>query len=232
MSRMIPDGLMTGTQAAERLAVALYSGVADREVVKHYRDEAYDVADGEAIDDAFSELWTAVDAGKVQPLAIGPRGKGPLKLSASMTREIPLLRCPRVGNFNFLRPNNQNFRHFCEWFGRNLSNVTLVFRETEIKRLARILLRTRRRREGSPPGARPRGRPRLQKDVQTVIAEIIHRGRWQPSQSLKTLTILVNRKGNWPKLVSDDTVRRALAALFVETEDRRFDRVSREYAAV
>jgi hypothetical protein len=232
MSLMIPDGLLTGTQTAERLAVALYSGVADREIVKRYRDEGYDVADGEAIEDAFSELWTAVDAGKVQPLAVGPTGKGPLKLSASMTREIPLLRGPRVGNFNFLRPNNQNFRHFCEWFGRDLSNVTLVFRATEIKRLAKTLLRTRRRRVVSPPGARSRGRPRLQREVQTVIAEIIRQGRWIPFQSLKALTALVNWKISRPKPISDDTVRRALDALFVETKDRRFDRVRRQYAAL
>jgi hypothetical protein len=232
MSRVIPDGLLTGTEAAERLAVALYSGVGDREIVKRHRDEGYEVADGKAIEDAFSELWTAVDAGKVQPLAIGPTGKGPLKLSASMTMEIPLLRAPRVGSFNFLRPNNRNFRQFCDWFKRDLSNVTLVFRETEIKRLARTLLRTRRRKEVSPPGAKPRGRPRLQQEAQTVIAEIIQQGKWQPSQSLKTLTGLVNRKGSWPKLVSEDTVGRALDALFVESKDRRFDRVRREYAAV
>jgi hypothetical protein len=233
MSRIIPDGLLTGTEAAERLAVALYSGVADREIVKRHRDEGYEVADGKAIEDAFSELWTAVDAGKVQPLAIGPTGKGPLKLSASMTMEIPLLRAPRVGSFNFLRPNNWNFRQFREWFGSpGLSKVTLVFREIEIKRLARTLLRTRRRREASPPGARPRGRPRLQQEVQTVIAEIIQQGKWQPSQSLKTLTAHVNRKGSWPKAVSEDTVGRALDGLFVETRDRRFDRLRREYAPV
>jgi len=201
--------------------------------VRRHRDEGYDVADGKAIEDAFSGLWAAVDSGKVQPLAIGPTGKGPLKLSAGMTREIPLLRTLRVANFNFLRPNNLNFRHVREWFDRaDLSNVALVFHETEIKRLARTLLRTRRRKEVSPPGAKPRGRPRLQQVVQTVIAEIIQQGKWQPSQSLKTLTGLVNRKRSWPKLVSEDTVGRALDALFVESKDRRFDRVRREYAAV
>lgn len=181
----------------------------------------------------FGQRW---DAGKVQALAIGPGGKGPLKLSASMTQEIPLLRTLRVGSFNFLRPTNRNFRQFCEWFGRDLcrdlSSVALVFREPGINRLARTLLRTRRRRQETPPGAKPRGRPRLQQEVQKVIAEIIHQGKWQPSQSLKMLTVLVNRKGSWSKLVSEDTVGRALDALFVETKDRRFDRVHREYAAV
>ena len=232
MARLIPEGFLTGTQAAERLAVALYSGVADRDIVKRRRDEGYDVADGKAIEDAFSELWAAVDCGTVQALGIGPTGKGPLKLSASMTQEIPLLRASHVGNFNFLRPNNRNFRQFCDWFGRDLSNVTLVFHEAEIKRLARNLLRTRRRRKVSPPGAKTRGRPRLQQEVQTVIAEIIQQGKWQPTESLKTLTGRVNRKGNWPKLVSEDTVGRALDTLYVETKDRRFDRVHREYAAV
>src|SRR5882757_9451772 len=146
MSRLIPDGFLTIRQAAERLVVALYSGVPDRSVVKKVRELGLDVADGAALDHAVSEIWAAVDRRKLNLFLVGARRDAPLKFSAEMSKGIPLLRSPRGADFNFLRPANPLYPQFVEWFGSDLSTVTVVFREQEIEELARVLLRARRRR--------------------------------------------------------------------------------------
>ena len=46
MNRIIPDSFVTTRQAAERLALAKYSGVPDRAVVRNLRELGLDVADG------------------------------------------------------------------------------------------------------------------------------------------------------------------------------------------
>ena len=45
---------------------------------------------------------------------------------------------------------------------------------------------------------------------------------------MKALTRDVNRDGQWPKPVSQDTVTRALDLLHERTQDRRFERVHLE----
>jgi hypothetical protein len=227
MSRLIPDGFLTIRQAAETLTVAMYSGEPDRSIVKQLRDSGQDVADGAAIDEAISELWKAVDKEKIQPFVVGPTGGVPLKLSADMSKGIPALRSPRGQDFNLLRPRNPYYKQFVEWFGPDLSTVSVVFRDQEVTRLARNLLGDRRRRMRSAAKNKP-GRPSRRAEVQAVIRDLIEERRWSPAQSIKALTKEVNRRGKWVKRVSDDTVIRTLDELHTVTRDRRFERVRRE----
>jgi hypothetical protein len=226
LGRLIPDGFLTIRQASDKLANAIYSGVPDSDAVKEFRDKGADAADGTAINDAISKLWQAVDKQKIQPFVVGPTGGVPLKLSPEMSRGIPALRT-RGQDFNFLRPRNLYYKQFVEWFGPDLSTVSVVFREEEVTRLMRDLLRTRRRRTRSV-GNNKVGRPRRRCEVQTIIRALVDEGRWSPTESIKALSVQVNRRGKWADPASDDTVTRALDDLHAATGDRKFDRVRRE----
>jgi len=171
-------------------------------------------------------VWAAVDRGRVQALAIGPSGKGPLKLPAGLSEAIPVLRSPRGGNLSFLRPRSLTFKLFADWFGHDLRNVSIVFHETEIARLGRNQLRLRRRRQADVGKGR-RGRPSRQVEIKATIREVIERKKWLPTQSIKALTQEVNRLGKRMDPVSDETVRRAVESIYVETNDRRLERIPR-----
>ena len=226
LGKLIPEGYLTLAQAAESLAVALHGGLPDRDAIKRLRDKDYDLADGAAFDGTVLALWAAVDSGKLECFAVGPKSEGPLKLSPDIVKGVPLLRSPRGGSLSFLRPRNPHFTTFIEWFGRDLSNVSIVFREAEILRLARNLLRARRRAQTAVGKGRT-GRPSRQVQVKAKIREVVEGKKWSSTQSIKALTQEVNRLGKWIDPVSDDTVKRALESLYVETKDRRFERLTR-----
>jgi hypothetical protein len=224
VTSLIPEGFLPIRKAAEKLASALYSGEPDRAIVAQYREREFDVADGDAIDHAISKIWSAVDRDKLHALVFSAARPEAVTLPSNLSRGIPLLRSPRGGNFTFLRPSNENFAEFSRRFGCDLSAVSVIFRETEINRLARALLRARRRKV-STAGTKKRGRPSRQCDVKPIIHEIIAQHKWSPTQSLKALTKEVNRRGKWLDDVSDETVDRALSEIHGETGDRRFERV-------
>jgi hypothetical protein len=224
MGQLIPDGLLTIRDAAEKVAAAMYAGVPDRSSVTQFREQGFDVADGAAIDDATSEIWAAVDKGKVEPFVNSAKSQMPLRVPADILNEIPTLRSSKYGSFSFLRHRNRHYPQIVAWFGSDFRNITVVFRYQEIMRLSRSLLRTRRRRETQKGN---RGRPSAKAEVKKVIREIIDHRKWFPTESLKALTNIVNRKGILPKLVSEDTVIRSLDELHAETGDRRFQRVRR-----
>jgi hypothetical protein len=226
MGRLIPNGFLTIRQAADRFAVALYSGTADRPTIEQQRKSGFDVADGAAIEDAISKIWTAVDRGKLQAFVIGPGRRSPLKLSARMSAGIPLLRSPKGGDFTFLRPSNPHYSQFVQWFGRDLAKVAVVFQDADVSKAARSLLRARRRRTASAK-ARSAGRPSRMIELKRIIREIIDKRRWSPTQSLKALTRAANQHARCMTLVSDETVTRALDNLHSETGDRRFERLRR-----
>jgi hypothetical protein len=225
--RLIPNGFLTIREAAEKVAVAMYAGVPDRPVVTAQKQLDNDVADGAAIEDAISNIWTAVDGEKLQAFAVGGKHQSPLKLSADLSKEIPALRSPRGGDFSFLRSSNRHHRQFQEWFGPNMTDISVVFREIEITRLARTLLRARRRKAASA-GKKKVGRPTHKIEIERIIRELIDAQKWAPTKSLKALTSAVNSKGKWLDPVSDDTVRRAIDGLYKQTGDRRFQRPRRE----
>ncbi len=224
MTSLIPEGFLTLQKAAEKLTSALYSGKPERAIVRQYREKGLDGADGDAIDDAISKIWSAVDRDKLHALVFSASRSEPLGLPSDLSQGIPLLRNSRGGNLRFLRPSNKNFEEFSRRFGPDLSVVSVVFRETEINRLARALLQARRRKISAARTSR-RGRPSRRNDVKPIIYEIVAQRKWHPTQSLKTLTREVNHRGKWMNDVSDDTVERALSEIHRETGDRRFERV-------
>jgi hypothetical protein len=225
MHHLIPAGFLTIREAAAELAAAKYAGLPDRPAVKQYRDQGFEVADGLALADATSEIWSAVDKSKLQAFLACPGLGIPLKLPADMSTEIPTLRSPKGGDFTFLRHRNRHHAQFAKWFGPNIRDVSVVFRAEDIKRLSRVLLRTRRRRAASS-ASRNVGRPSVKADVKGIIRQTIDRGKWSTAQSLKGLAGQVNRRGNLPKLVSEDTVTRALDELYNETRERQFERIA------
>jgi hypothetical protein len=99
----------------------------------------------------------------------------------------------------------------------------------EVTRLARGLLGARRRRERS--GGKKIGRPSHRAEVKALIQDLIKERRWSPTQAIKALTILINRRCKGAKPVSDDTVARCLDELHADTGDRRFERVRRQAKA-
>lgn len=226
MSRLIPPNYLTIRQSVDDIAAALFSGVADRLIVARFREDGFDVADGEAIEAAVSRLWIAVDDRKIQPYVFGPKHPLPLKFPAAMSKEIPLLRDARGGDFNFLRQRKPPYRYLAELLGPDLSMASIVFEATEIARLARTLMRARRRKASSVISEKV-GRPSMQMEVQALIREIVERRKWVPTQPLKALTNQVNRCSRLIKPISDDTVERALRCLHSKTGDRRFERKPR-----
>jgi polyhydroxyalkanoate synthesis regulator phasin len=228
MGRIVPDGFLTISQALDRLVAGMYSGVPDRPVVKDLKARGSDVADGFARDAANERLWDAVDRGRVEVFLVGPKQPSPFKISPDMTREIPLLRSSRGGDFTFLRPSKGRVhRQLTEWFGPDLSLVSVVCRERSIERLARTRLQARRRKAATVK-MRGVGRPSVQDEVKRPIREIVDKGRWSTQESKKALTFLVNRCRPERASVSQSTVSRALDELYQETNDRRFQCLPRK----
>lgn len=227
MSRIVPDGFVTISQAVAELAMAMYSGIPDRPIVRDLKEKGYDVADGEARQCANERLWNAVDRGRFEAFVVGPRCSTPFRLSADMTKGIPLLRSARGGDFAFLRPGRGYvYNQLTCWFGTDLSQVLVVFRQRDIYRLARMRVRARRRK-ASTAKTKDVGRPSLQIVVKPLIREVADKGRWSNEQSHKALTVQVNRLLPDSGRVSQATVTRALDDLYAETRDRRFERLPR-----
>jgi len=127
---------------------------------------------------------------------------------------------------SFLRPRNPNFKAIVEWFGPDLSNVSVMFREAEVTQMARKQLQARRRKQ-TTVGRGCKGRPSRQIEVKRAICDVVDRKKWSSTQSIKALTREVNRLGDWVDPVSDETIQRALDTLYSETKDRRFERLRR-----
>ena len=97
MTNLMPEGFLTVRNAAEKIASALFAGEPDRSSVTQHRAQGFDVADGEAIDDATSKIWSAVDRNKLDALIFNPERPEPIKLPASLSKTIPVLRSPERG---------------------------------------------------------------------------------------------------------------------------------------
>src|SRR6266536_1048551 len=213
MRALLPTGYVSVREAAEIIARSMFAGVPDRPLVVRFRKRGWDVSGRNALDDAIAELWKGVDANKVRAMAIGGRPRRIVRLTAGQTQEVPILRNARGRDFTYLRPSNPPDAQFTAWFGVNIAEIILAFREREIERFARSMLRARRRKSASDGGAKRIGRPSRQAAVKAAIRVVIERRQWSPPKSLKLLTQVVNRQGKWPYPVSDDTVTRALDQL-------------------
>jgi hypothetical protein len=141
---MIPINYLSRREAAAMIAAAKFAGLPDRPGVTEARLEGIDAADGLAIDEAIVELWRAVDEGTLEANVHGP-GDRSLRMSPDETKQVPLLRAPRGGDFTFLRPGNPIHEIVVSQFGPRLGLVSLVFPKPQVERLARLVRRRRRR---------------------------------------------------------------------------------------
>jgi hypothetical protein len=228
MSAVLPIGYVTILEAGEMLLPAMYAGVPDLPAVTSLRQKGLDVRDGQAMDRAIAELWTAVDEGLLRSMAIGGRPRRVIRLDAAFTKRIPTLRNPRGRGFTFLRQSNPAYPQLASWFGSDLFRATLAFREGEVEKLARELMRARRTASSSDATKRPQGRPSRQETVISTIRELVEAGKFLPLRGLKAFTQSVNKKGKWEPVISDETVSRVLDRLYQETKDRRFQRIRRK----
>jgi hypothetical protein len=227
VTNVLSIGYVTILEAAEMLQPSMFAGIPDQAAVTKLRQIGVNARDGLATDRAIAEIWNAVDSGAVRAMLVGGRPRRIVRLDPAITKQIPILRSPRGRGFTFLRPSNPAFHQLAGWFGPDLSNITLAFREAEIQKLARRLRRTRRRMPVSDNTKRRIGRPSRQAAVEPVIRELVEGGEWNPLMGLKALARAVNRGGNWVKSVSEDTVGRALDQIFEKTQDRRYARARR-----
>jgi hypothetical protein len=227
MTTVLPNGYLTMLEAAGLLTNAMYAGVPDLPIVSQLRKEGLDVSDGRAMDRAIAEVWKAVDGGTLRALAIGGRPRRVVRLSPEVTKSIPTLRSPRGRGFTLLRQSNPTYHQLASWFGSLLPTASLAFREMEIQKLARRLMRARRIAHKADGQKNPRGRPSRLAIVQPVISDLIAKRKWNPTMGMKALTRDVNRAERWPQDVSQDTVTRALDLLHEQAKDRRFERVRR-----
>ncbi len=225
MTDVLPIGYVTLLEAAEMLQPSMFAGVPDEAAVTKLRQMGVNVSDGTAMNRAIAEIWKAVDSGTVRPMVVGGRPRRIIRLNSAITKQIPTLRSVRGRGFTFLRPSNPAFHQMAGWFGPDLSNVALAFRETEIRKLSRRLMRARRTAQKTEGQKKFRGRPPRIPVIQPVIRDLIARRRWKPTMGMKALTREVNRAGKWPQQVSQDTVTRSLDALHEQNRDRRFERV-------
>jgi hypothetical protein len=224
MNAVLPIGYVTLLEAAEMLLPAMYAGVPDLPIVTSLRREGIDVADGPAMDRAVVELWKAVDKNTLRSVAIGGRPRRVVRLDPKFTKAVPTLRSPRGRGFTLLRQSNPAYHQLASWFGPLLHSAALAFRETEVQKLARKLMRARRIAQRPDGRKNPRGRPSRMGIVQPVIRDLVAERKWNPPMGMKALTRQVNRAGKWPQQMSQDTVTRALDLLHEQTNDRRFER--------
>src|SRR5258706_13227719 len=177
MNDIVPVEYVTILQAAELLKPSIFGGAPDRPAVLRVRQMGFVVSDGEATERAIAEIWKAVDSGAIQPFANGGKSRKPVKLSSEMTK-IPMMRSASGRGFTFVRQSHPAFHQLATWFGRNLSNVTLLFKESEIRKLASTLRRARRGKLRSDGKIKEAGRPSRQLAVQAVIRDIVEAGKW------------------------------------------------------
>lgn len=124
-----------------------------------------------------------------------------------------------------MRQSNGAYHELASWFGASFHTSTLAFRETEVRKLGRTLMRRRRAAQSANGETKRRGRAPIIATVQTVIEDVVARRKWNPTMTMKALIREVNRARKTPQLVSRDTVIRALDGLYEQTGDRRFDRI-------
>ena len=221
MSFLLPTGYTTVRDTAGMIERALFAGRPEHPNTIKFREAGFNVRDGDAARAAMAELWERVDRGELQVLVIAA-GRT-LHITPEVSRQIPLLR--RVCGLTYLRPGHRLHRQFVAWFGSDFAEGVLVVRDGDARRVARAVLRTRRRKAAT--GKRRPGRPSLFKTVAPAIEVLIGAGKWNPTLSLKALRQQVDAELPPDVRVSEDTVTRTLDQLHRLTGDRRFQRVRR-----
>jgi hypothetical protein len=222
----LPTGYVSLRDARAILEKVLFAGVPERpEILKARAEHGINLSDGLARQEAMVALWAAVDGCDLRLMAVGGRPRRLVRLTPGMTTEIPLLR--EVGGLYYLRSMHPLYKQFVGWFGRDLADVSLAVRESEIHRVAKKAMRSRRARKDV---SSRRGRPSYASILLPAIREIVDTGKWNTAQSLKRLTYLVNRQVKFGRRLSEKTVTRGLDQLYKDTSDRKFERIRRNRA--
>jgi len=217
----LPNGYVSLREAEALLEKVLFAGLPERpEILKVRAEHGMNIGDGRARRQAIAHVWAAVDRGDLRLMAVGGHPRRLVRLTPGMTEEIPLLR--RVESLHYLRSRHPRYKQFVGWFGRDLADVDLAVRESEVHRAAKKAMRSRRDRKNTR-----RGRPSLASDLLPVIRDVVNTGKWNTTQSLKRLTHLVNRQPKFGRRISQDTVTRGIDQLHNETGDRKFARIKR-----
>ena len=225
MNTVVPIGYVTILEAAEMLQPAMHAGISDLPIVTKLRQEGLEVNDGPARVRAIAEIWKAVDEDTLRPVAIGGRPRRIVKLDAQFTRSVPHLRSPRGRGFTLLRQSNPAYNDLASWFGPSFHSAIVAFRESEVQKLARRLMRARRIAQRTNGKKKSPGRSSIIGTVQPVIRDVVDRRKWNATMTMKALTREVNRAEKGSRLISRDTVIRALDSLYKQTGDRQFERI-------
>src|SRR5687768_12837388 len=187
MGTIFPPGYISFREAAADLEAALFMGTPERPAVVRVRKKiGFDVGDRKSQQEAVDCLWAAVDRGRVPLVGVGGPRRSILQLPSKITKSIPLMRNPSVCDFSYLRPSHKHHGMLFAWFGVNPAKVQLAVRETDVSKLAKHILRTRRRLNSQGRTSRA-GRPSLQIKCQPAVKEIIEGGKWQNTESVKKL---------------------------------------------
>lgn len=93
MSQLLPAGYLSLLEAVGVIVRALFAGVRDQAAVLELRKKGFDVADRSAEDAAIAELWLEVEV-----MAYGVNDRR-LRIDADLTKQVPLLRHSRGGDF-------------------------------------------------------------------------------------------------------------------------------------
>ena len=226
MNAILPIGFASFRETQDAFEHALFAGTPERpEVLELRRKLGPNIGDGVALAASKKAIWEAVDQGKLRLVAVGGSPRRIITLDAETTHSIPHMR--RTDDLTYLRPSHRLHREFVAWFGLDLGRVTLAFRSSEVKAHTQRLMRGRRRKR-IPNTSTRHGRPSLRAPIKQAIEQIVHRNAWSSTQSIKQLAVLVNRHGSVTRLVSEDTVRRALDELHRKDGDRRYARAKRQ----
>src|SRR5258708_5383572 len=189
---MTPINYLSLREAIDIVASAKFAGIPDRPAVIEAKQAGFDVADGLARDESVAELWRAVDQGRLKAIAHGPSDRR-LRLSATLTKQVTLLRSSRGGDFTFLLPGHPAHERLAAQFGPNLGLLPLMFSERkveklaglnlrrhpklfserEVEKLARLNLRRHRRSQAQGPTTRRVGRPSRKVLVIQIVRKLV-----------------------------------------------------------
>jgi hypothetical protein len=235
MMRLLPEGYISRHEAVAILERALFAGEMESSTVRSLRANGLSVREREARTKAVEALWKGVDEGHVHAFVVSGGLGAIMTLMPDQTKQVPMLQHPDGGTFDYLRRHNRLHDDLVDALRKSsgngrvsaadLSRLSLAFRPDEVEQYARRVLRTRRRRQRSD--GRLRGRPNKLDRVEAVILDIKQKKGWNPTESIKRMTQLINRKLSPEEHVGETTVARALDRLYVKSGNREFQRTNK-----
>lgn len=224
MTNLTPSGFIGIDEVITAYCERIYRQLPESDVVQALQANGWSASSADRHEEAIKTLKRAVDRGTLGVFVWHSGMSAAVKLSPATLKQLRML-----GRRTFLRTgHNRPTELFHAGILGELAksfSAPGCFLEEPAFRI--WLERTERRRRSARDGdiARPTsvGRPPKIGLIQPFIIELVERGRWDRSQSLKRLVDLVNRRLPSGHL-SWDTAATAVDDLFGETRDGRYDR--------